>query len=211
MANLSWDRFSVVNGRSENSLLWIMDMIFPNDECPHPHGSRAGKFRHRQAHGPQPDPKGGGKGPDCASGARSPRGTTTSFASLLIAGRQFPAAATTLRLGPTALPPPRPPGPSRKSPSQVVLRHAVDHPDDLRERCLRSRAWPARECLRRAARTGPPEPLVSPLGGAAKAKTPRIFQRPRLHDLAEAVFPIGHHVKVRSGKELIQHIFDISE
>jgi hypothetical protein len=192
MANLSWDRFSVVNGRSENSLLWIMDMIFPNDECPHPHGSRAGKFRHRQAHGPQPDPKGGGKGPDCASGARSPRGTTTSFASLLIAGRQFPAAATTLRLGPTALPPPRPPGPSRKSPSQVVLRHGGSVSGVPR---------------------GPGRPSRSsrPLGGAAKAKTPRIFQRPRLHDLAEAVFPIGHHVKVRSGKELIQHIFDISE
>ena len=40
----------------ENSLHWVMDMIFRDDEC-RSNRPRSGQLRHHQAHGPQPDPK----------------------------------------------------------------------------------------------------------------------------------------------------------
>ena len=41
----------------ENSLHWVMDMIFRDDECPVANRSRTSQLHHHQAHGAQSDPK----------------------------------------------------------------------------------------------------------------------------------------------------------
>lgn len=41
----------------ENSLYWVMDMVFRDDDCRGPNRSCASQLRHHQAHGSQPDPK----------------------------------------------------------------------------------------------------------------------------------------------------------
>jgi predicted transposase YbfD/YdcC len=46
----------------ENSLHWVMDMIFRDDECSSPNRPRTRQLRHHQAHGPQPHPKGARQG-----------------------------------------------------------------------------------------------------------------------------------------------------
>ncbi len=46
----------------ENSLHWVLDMIFRDDEFRAANRSRSGQLLHHQAHGPEPDPDRAGKG-----------------------------------------------------------------------------------------------------------------------------------------------------